>query len=194
MVSESRLRNWLLVSLVTVWAATLAIGLGQMYRYAGRPGPAMTPSTDAAHWGIPHRWTVVMAAHGSCPCTRASLLALREVLPDHPSRPLLRIVRMDPVTEPSLWQAALAGFDAVEVLTDPEAIQLRAAGFATSGEVHVIDPLGRLRFYGGVTPARGHGGSCPGLRAVDATLRGGSFASAPVFGCPLVTSHVESST
>jgi len=182
-----------MASLITTWLVVLAVGFAAVYRHAGHPGPAMTPAATTSPWSVAKRWTVVMAAHGSCPCTTASIRALREVLHGHPSRPLLRIVRMDGVTEPALWQGELSGFDAVEVLTDPDATQLRTAGFATSGEIHVVDPSGRLQFHGGVTPARGHGGTCPGLRAVDATLRGGPPGSAPVFGCPLFASRVRSS-
>lgn len=194
MRSPSPICSWPVVGLVLVWSALLVSGFGQMYRYAGRPGPAMAPSPGASRWAVPSRWTVVMAAHGSCPCTRASILALRGILRGHPSQPLVRIVRMDGDTTLPLWQAALAGFDAVEVMADPEAIQLRASGFATSGEVHVLDPSGHLRFHGGVTPARGHGGTCPGLLAVDTALRGGPSTAAPVFGCPLFMPADGSST
>lgn len=133
---------------------------------------------------------VVVAAHGACPCTGVTLEAVRHLLVDHPSRALLRVVRSDDPATVAVW--SVASHDA-EIIADQDGRQLRADGFTTSGEVHVVDPHGNVRFRGGVTPARGHRGFCPGLAAVDAILRGGEATTAPVYGCQLFARNHRSS-
>jgi hypothetical protein len=56
----------------------------------------------------------------------------------------------------------------------------------TSGEVVVYDRLGKLRFHGGITAARGHAGDNLGESAVIAIALGGTtdVERSPVFGCP----------
>ncbi len=75
----------------------------------------------------------------------------------------------------------------VTVLSDDDGALARHFGVKGSGHVLVYDAVGRLRFSGGITAARGHEGDNLGTDSVLALLqRGTGDASAtPVFGCPL---------
>jgi hypothetical protein len=76
----------------------------------------------------------------------------------------------------------------VTVLDDVDGTEARRFGALTSGQVVVYDADGRLRFSGGITPARGHAGDNAGRSAIIALLEGASSASVetPVFGCSLL--------
>ena len=54
----------------------------------------------------------------------------------------------------------------------------------------VYDQRGQLKFAGGVTAGRGHGGENQGAAAVAALLRGkpANCQSHPVYGCPITRS------
>jgi hypothetical protein len=73
------------------------------------------------------------------------------------------------------------------VRLDPDGILAVSLGNLTSGAVTLYDPMGILRYQGGITASRGHEGDNPGEEAVLQVLRGGqiSHKSMPAFGCPI---------
>jgi hypothetical protein len=85
-----------------------------------------------------------------------------------------------------LWRAA-EGIPGAQPVADPGGAEAKRFHLRTSGHVLVYDAAGRLRFSGGITPARGHEGDNVGLAAIAAILEGA--ADAPrrhaVFGCAL---------
>jgi hypothetical protein len=174
-----------------VWLGGVAAGFAAWERYDATPGAAAAPAAEAPGTG---RWSVVMFAHPHCPCTRASLTELREVLARAPAGVEARVVFVRPKGLPDGWERgelwdAAAAIPGVRVECDPGGFEAGRAGAAVSGHVVVHDPDGRVAFRGGVTKARGRTGESAGRRAVLAALRGeaDSDHEAPVFGCPLFT-------
>jgi hypothetical protein len=186
---------WLVIA---AWLGTAVFGLRIVWAYDNTPGvlahaPQRWPAASAlaATSGQP---TLVVFAHPQCPCTRASLGELAEVLA-RSRRPLKTyVVFLKPIDvadgweRTGLWEAAARLPGAVAVRDDGGA-EARAFGVETSGQVLLYDGAGKLRFNGGITGSRGHAGDNPGRSALVALIgeapaaRGG----ANVFGCPLVT-------
>ncbi len=81
----------------------------------------------------------------------------------------------------------LQGVQGLTVCYDDGASLSRRFGVLTSGHVLVYDQSGRLRYSGGITPARGHRGENFGRNAVLAALGGerAECPGVPPFGCPL---------
>ena len=140
----------------------------------------------------PQGGTLVMFVHPQCPCSRASVSELEELLA-HSGRQLdASVVFLEPENAP--WDAKggslkeLAGrISGVRVVDDRNGGEARRFGAETSGETFVYDAKGGLVFHGGITSARGHAGINAGRVAIQdwATEGTCSLTSAPVFGCPL---------
>ena len=189
---------------VGLWVIGVLAGLGSLWSYALRPGPAaVAPKSWPEASGLvrlPGRWTLVMFLHPRCPCSRASLAELDKLQARSGGVLQSWIVAVRPDGTRPDWTdtpamrrvSALAGTqthvdDGVRLA---EQFQAR-----TSGETFLYDPAGQLVFHGGLTPARGHEGDNPGSEAVLACLRGRrdrGIAITPVFGCPLLESHASS--
>lgn len=181
----------LAVSAVAAWAGLVAAGFAAWDRYdrtPGAPGTAPPP-------GPPTGPGVTAYLHPHCPCSRATIAELAALARDRGPTPTVAFV-LPPGTEPG-WEsgpaldaAARAG---LAVRCDAGGAEARANGAATSGHVVARDAAGRVAFSGGVTPARGRTGECPGRAAVAAVLAGGEplVPDAPVFGCPLFSPACE---
>ena len=179
-----------------VWLALVASGLGILLRYSlapGRPGnpPAVWPAGSRLDRPA-NRYTLVLAVHPHCPCTRASLDELAVIMARGSGRVAARVLFVQPEgfseqwAQTDMWRTVRSIPGATPVL-DPRGREARRFGAFTSGQVVLYDPEGRLAFSGGVTGARGHRGANAGLGAVlDCVERGGAAATrSPVFGCPL---------
>ena len=193
--------GWIPKLIVVVWALALLGGMGFLWRYKSTPGTAPSPARvwpESAWLSCrKDRPTLVLFAHPECPCTTASLHALRELLPHYAGRVASYVAVLRPDVTPRGWSDAelrseLVSMPETSLLPDPEGREARLFGAATSGHVFLYGKDGQLLFSGGITGARGHEGENPGLTrlrgALDAELAGeprADLARAPVFGCAL---------
>jgi hypothetical protein len=185
------------IAVFGVWLTAAAAGGWWLHKYEMVQGSAaLTPGQwplaariNAAH----NRPTLVMFAHPRCPCTRASLEELNRLLARCEGKLDTRVLFFEPLNYPpqwtrsSLWESA-AAIPGVVVQGDPDGVEARRFGAATSGFVVLYDATGRLVFHGGITVSRGHAGDNAGAEAIVCLVNGEAAASrqTPVFGCSLL--------
>jgi hypothetical protein len=184
------------------WFALLASGWCALLRQEFTPGSAgevisdwPTASTLPRDRAQP---TLVLFAHRNCPCTRQTLGELEQILANVPGRVHAWVVLVAP--EEGARDRVGEGLEAlarslpgVQVRLDPQGTEARRFHVRTSGHVLLYDAEGRLRYSGGITEGRGHGGDSVGRRAVLAWLEGRTAMprTAPVFGCSLFDDEEE---
>ena len=181
---------------VVAWGLAIGLGLIAMGRYETTPGAAAT---------APRKWpdgtslvrrddrpTLVMIAHPRCPCTRASIAQLTELMASAVQPAAVYVVFCAPPhADPSWYEgdslADAAAIPGVTVVRDEGGVESHRFGVSTSGEVLAFNEAGALVFVGGITAGRGHVGKSPGANAVAAILRRRLTAvrQTPVFGCDL---------
>jgi hypothetical protein len=201
----------------------VAYGFGLWNAYELRPGEIPDPTAASVSSRSPTGcWRVMTFVHPHCPCSQASVLELRRLL--HQLAGTAAVGSVQAVVFVVRPPDAPAGWEQGELLhdlsTDPEvSVALDSGGqeakrwkAATSGHVIVLDPQGRLRFRGGITPGRGQQGSSLGSQRIMQMIREASRAAGiddtqvsetegkktstepeqvvvttPVYGCPLWT-------
>jgi hypothetical protein len=183
------------VAIVTVvWLAACAVGFGLLWQYKARPGDAgAAPSTWPGDVGSlvrdPDAPTLVMIAHADCPCTRASLGELNQVMQHAPRDTSAYVVMVEPETGTSDGELRrlAAAIPRLRVIDDRGGRLAARFGAAVSGHTLIYDADGALRFSGGITGARGHAGDNVGRVRVTTLLARGvaDRASSNVFGCEL---------
>jgi hypothetical protein len=180
-----------------LWLGAVVVGLAALEEYKSRPGtrgdtPSLLtePSAVADSGGRPR---LMMFLHPQCPCSRASLNELAEIIGREPGKVALEVIFVKPKgvgadwTKTSLCERA-AAIPEARLIEDDGALA-RRFGAETSGYVVLYDAAGKLLFSGGITQSRGHEGESAGRHAIIALLNGepdaASGAKTPVFGCPL---------
>ena len=187
-----------------VWAAlwVLAVCSGLLgladYQTApasdGRP-PERWPA-DVTPALAPGRPTMLLFVHPHCPCTRATLTELCEILARDGDGVALRVVVARPPGVSAGWHLGplvegLAAVPGADLVLDDDCRLARRFDVLTSGTALLYDEQGRLRFSGGLTAGRGHEGDNGGHDAVARLLSGRdlgpdtSALCAPAFGCGL---------
>jgi hypothetical protein len=188
-----------------LWSTVTGVALFALSAHGTTPGAAATsPRMLPLSLRREGQATLVMIAHPHCPCTRASLHELEQVLGSTEPRAAVDVVvlfaararREDRIAD-ELRELAnrIAG---VRVVEDREA--MTRLGAQTSGTVLFYDAAGELRFSGGITRARGHEGRSAGgdrVRELIVMANGGAgphgpASSTPVFGCNLPPSTAPS--
>lgn len=179
---------------LALWISCVAAGFAALGRYSTEAGPAQTPrdvDEFLASHRQPNRALLIMAVHPRCPCTKASMAELGDLLARSRGTCDALILQFHPENGAAKWREdtvprELGGVQ-VGVLLDPGGKQAATLGAATSGHVVFIDAAGAVRFTGGITVSRGHRGRAPGQNAILEILAGGSpsRASAPAYGCAL---------
>jgi hypothetical protein len=173
-----------------LWLAVVLSGFWFWERYDATPGtegPGVSVGSTSAG-----RWQLVVFAHPHCPCTRATLHELAELVGAVPQLSV-RVVFVCPAGAPAGWERGAAWESAArvsgaEVGSDSTGAEAQRFGAETSGQAVLVDPSGRVRFRGGLTRARGRTGESAGRRAVLAWVSAGEGApTAPVYGCPLLS-------
>ena len=178
---------------VSVWVMLLAGGLGAMGAHASKSGAAGdTPEQwPAGLTRVSDRWTVVLAAHPRCPCTRATVDELMAALRGATEAYELVVLAYMPRKSEDFAETGvirrLGALPNTTIIRDADGRTAARFGAMTSGHAAVYDPAGRLRFRGGLTPTRAHVGPNTGAVALRALLQGGSAPAteSPVYGCPL---------
>jgi hypothetical protein len=181
----------------TVWVVAVLLGIMWLVRHEMKAGPR---AAVAAQWpaaaGVvvgSTRPTLVMALHPQCPCSRASLHELANILAHARGKVSVKILFVEPDgandawVRSDLWHQAQA-MPGVTISIDKMGREAAAFGATTSGEVLLYNTKGRLLFSGGITYGRGHEGENAGTDAILAILNNDQPAtrSSPVFGCSLM--------
>lgn len=182
------------------WAAVVVTGLFWLYQYGN------TPSFNAA---APRQWpevtgvvrnaetpTLLVFLHPHCPCSRATVSELEKLTARTAGTLAASVVFLHPDEvasdwhEASLWRRTCE-IPGLTVVDDVGCMVTRQFGVTTSGQALLYDPAGRLKFNGGMTPARGHAGDNAGCEMIFSYVREGSSRLAAsggtcsVYGCPL---------
>jgi hypothetical protein len=190
-------KNILISTLLgVVWMAALAFGARTLFRYETTPGLVglLAPTWPSVSI-VPRqddKPTLIMVAHPHCPCTRASVGELAQIMAHALGKVNAYVLFVKPPGAGADWddsdlRRSAAAIRGVTVFTDENGIEARRFGAETSGHTLVFDRAGTLVFSGGITASRGHAGANAGESAVVAALRQESIPRnrTPVFGCSL---------
>jgi hypothetical protein len=186
------------VGVAGAWGLAVAVGMSFLAAYMARPGdPGAPPGRWPAGGALRldgRRPTLLIFVHPRCPCSRASLAELAQVLDRCGGRVAARAVMFRPRGARTDWlpsdiAAALADQAGLRVEPDPGGEEARRFGVVTSGHVLLYDRRGDLIFSGGITPGRGEQGDNLGRAALLGEIMGGDGGqpASPVFGCSLAT-------
>jgi hypothetical protein len=189
------LKKFILAAGIGLWLAAAAWGMKWMSDYSLIPGTSGAPSRDwpAPTWPLAaNRFTVVVALHPECPCSRATLAELDSVLLQGGDAIEAVLIFSDaspeaPAKDSALYRQA-AALPRTRLVCDVSGDELRRFAFHTSGETRLYRSDGQLVFRGGITGSRGHVGDNPGRDALLAAMQPGAGdrpAATPVFGCSL---------
>ena len=187
------LRRCFAWTLVAVWSAAVATGMGLLAAYANTagkwsPAPAAIGHSDDA---TSARHRLYMFLHPRCPCSVASVNELARIMSRCAAQLDATVYFVRPESQPADWESGTlwnlaSSIPGVSVESDVGGSVAGQFHANTSGEVFVYDRRGKLRFHGGITAARGHAGDNLGESAVIAIALGGksNVERSPVFGCP----------
>ncbi len=158
---------------------------------AAGPAPAQWPESSQGH-PAPSQYHLVLFLHPRCPCSRATLGELEQLVAHCQGLFSAQVWFIQPQgmseawVKTDLWQAA-AAIPGVQVGVDHDGEEARLFHAATSGQTLLYDARGGLIFQGGITLARSHSGDNPGRDAIESLLKQkiSHATSTPVFGCAL---------
>jgi hypothetical protein len=195
-VTSSRNNIFITVLLGAVWMAALAFGARVLFNYETTPGRIGFVSSSWPSVSIVPRQTdkptLLMLAHPHCPCTRASVGELAQVMAHAVGKVNAYVLFVKPPGAGADWddtdlRRSAAAIPGVTVLTDENGTEAARLGAETSGHTLVFDRNGTLVFSGGITASRGHAGDNAGENAVLAALIQKPILRdrPPVFGCSL---------
>jgi hypothetical protein len=185
-----------------LWLSVVVTGLALVFIYTNTPSRAMAAPVD---WpaksridATPSLPTLIMFAHPHCPCTRASLGELEQLMSDCRGRLTAQVWFIKPLgtdtdwTNTDLWTTA-ARIPGVTVHCDENGVEAQRFHAETSGESLLYDQGGRLLFQGGITIARGHFGDNAGLSVVENRVnhKTSDLVKTPVFGCSLFDTECQ---
>ncbi len=188
---------------LAVWALASGGGFWWLLSAAATPGLTSTSPLEPM-WPrdsriVPDsaRANLVLLVHPRCPCSRATVAELSEIMARCSGLVTAHVLFFKPSKMPDGWEMTdlwhnAASIPGVHVGTDEEGREAQRFGTLTSGQVVLYDWQGRLKFSGGITIARGHRGENAGRQAiVDWLTRGTAERSSDVvFGCPLFSDRI----
>jgi hypothetical protein len=192
----SRKNIFVTAFLGAVWLAALACGARVLFKYETTAGRVGTVSANWPAQSIVARQTdkptLVMVAHPHCPCTRASVGELAQIMANAVGKVNAYVLFVKPPGAGADWddtdlRRSAAAIPGVTVLTDENGSEAARFGAETSGHTLVFDHDGMLVFSGGITASRGHAGANAGESAVLAALTQQRVMHdrTPVYGCSL---------
>jgi hypothetical protein len=179
-----------------VWLAGIGAGGKILWDYQTTPGE---PGAPPARWPaasrierISGRATLLVVAHPQCPCSRATIDELSELMGQVAEGTSVHVLMYKPHEFPAGWErtglwASAERIPGVSVHVDEDGAEAARFGAATSGQTILYDKEGRLQFSGGITTVRGHRGKSAGYQRIVALASGqrADAATSPVFGCAL---------
>ncbi len=164
-------RRWWIPVTLGAWVLSCVAAYGALWSYANTPGDLGGPRHAWLRAASLHvdddRPTLIMFAHPRCPCTRASMSELERLQGEMPGAFATRVVFFEPLgadeswRQTSLWDRALRLPDA-QAIPDSGGEFASAAGAIVSGSVALLSADRKLKYWGGITPARGHEGASVG--------------------------------
>lgn len=138
------------------------------------------------------RPTLVMLAHPQCPCTRASVSELEQVVAQTRDKARVYILFYTPRDTEADWtqsglRRSAEKIPGATVVSDIDGLEAELFGAETSGHTFLFAPGGRLLFNGGITAARGHAGDNVGESSIVSLIENQASARTRtfVFGCSL---------
>jgi hypothetical protein len=177
-----------------VWLTSVAYGVHFMVNYERTPGrtgaiPVAWPAGSTIERAT-DRSTLLLFAHPRCPCTRATMAELAQLVAHTQGKLRAYVIFFQPPdsgaewTDTDLRQSATA-IPGVTVLTDPSGGEARRFGAETSGHALLFGADGKLLFNGGITASRGHAGENAGESAIVSIVNhhGTPQDKTMVFGC-----------
>ena len=186
------------IILVSVWVLAVGFGLHALLSYKGKAGnPGQPPLTWPSNTLVSsplHKPLLVMFAHPRCPCTKASLGELEQLVARAQNQFDATIAFYTPRGGSKAWSStALVGearsIPGVRINFDTNGNLAKLFGIETSGHTLFYGANGKLLFSGGITASRGHLGDNTGFAAVQRIITNHSSPLArtntPVFGCEL---------
>ena len=182
------------------WSLFVGAGLLIVWKYENMPVFETVP--PPAHWPLKNldyasdRFTLVMLAHPKCPCTRASIGELEQIMAHGQNKLQAYVFFVKPKNfseswaESDLWKRAEA-IPGVKLILDEEGNQARYFNGSTSGQTYLYDSHGELVFHGGITGSRGHSGDNSGEKAIIQLVNGekANVKQTFTFGCLLFSKH-----
>jgi hypothetical protein len=195
-VTRSNKKIFITALLGATWMTALAFGARVLFKYETTPGMVGPVSASWPAVSIvprqPDQPTLLMFAHPHCPCTRASIGELAQIMAHAVGKVNACVLFVKPPGAGPDWddtdlRSSAAAIPGVTVLTDENGNEAARFGAQTSGHTLVFDRGGTLAFSGGITASRGHAGNNAGENAVLAALTQQALprARTPVFGCSL---------
>lgn len=196
MNTRTNIPRKLIATLLAAWCLVVGTGLAVLWAYEWSPGNSVD---SPQHWPVESQLslhnvhpTLLVFAHPKCPCTRATLYELEQMLTRCEGLVDVRIIFFTPDDFAAeyklahLWSLAQA-LPGVQAISDQNGTAARHFHATTSGQVVLYDPQGRLMFSGGITASRGHAGRNAGRTAVESILLSGraDLQRTVVFGCLL---------
>lgn len=176
-------------------------GLAMLADYSHRPNPSI--GDVHRKWPPPGLQlseadnVVAIFYHPRCPCTRATIRNLERLVPRFASTARIIAFAFQPHDEDLSWLESettqrLRAIPNSQIVPDVDGKFALQYGATTSGHVLLFDASGRLRFNGGITPSRGHEGSCKGTDSLLHLVNGKheQLVECPSFGCS-ITSPTE---
>jgi hypothetical protein len=136
---------------------------------------------------------MVLAVHPRCPCTRATIDGLAQVMERLRGRLTAYVLVYKPADSPAgwemtdIWRSAEA-IPGTVIMADADGVESELFHAETSGLANVYDAGGRLVFTGGLTAARGHAGTSSAQgQLISQVMAGGAPVATvtKVFGCAL---------
>lgn len=182
----------------------MGFGLRALVKYESAPGrigsvPSSWPVASEIEFA-PTGETLVMLAHPHCPCTRASMSELAQIMARVQGKVRAYVLFLKPQNSGAAWddtdlRRSAAQIPGVSVMTDVDGVEARRFGAETSGHTLLFDSNGRLLFSGGITGSRGHVGDNAGVSAIVSLVNNhiAERRSTFVFGCPLIR-HAQKET
>lgn len=200
----SRLRALkpVIFTFTVLWLLAVSTGLWILWGYENTPGVSAKPPVA---WPAGSRIqrpqgsaTLVLTVHPHCPCTRATVGELAEIMAHAQGRLNAYVLFLKPAgfsedwEKTDLWQTA-ASIPGVSVMVDDRGSEARLFNSSTSGQTILYDAAGDLLFSGGITGSRGHSGDNAGRSAIISLVnaRAAERAETFVFGCPLFDKNSE---
>lgn len=178
------------------WLGSIILGMSVLAKHEATPGVDSIAShrwpQDSKLHRNPNGMTLLMFAHPRCPCTRASLAELEDILDRRPNDLQCNVVFFEPADAGADWMntdqvVTARSIVGVDVASDIDGLEAKRFSATTSGYTLLYDRSGNLVFSGGITMSRGHIGDNAGQIAVEKILAGESTnqSNTPVFGCSM---------
>jgi len=192
-------------NLLLLWSFLVVLGYGAMVFYSAAPAKS---SAGVGHFPLATSisvnplslrtdgLTLITFLHPQCPCSRATVSELQNLLSRKPGLENVPISAFAVVSRPSGCNESFARGAIVDslkdianltVVIDRDDIESQRFGAVTSGQTLLFDKSGKCIFNGGITRARGEIGENAGTESLTRLIVGNRTAieKTPVFGCSL---------